>query len=148
MYLSVNNQMFDSILNRRLRIPLHGFADNHRPLAVPIQITILYDDVFLQLSDVELRVFAGIAVLGLAADVLQAPDLVLHELHLAVHVHRDDLVVVGGQPRLVHHDGVVQMALRLHVGVEERFAHEAHAAVQAFVRLFVAVDESGRDTNV
>lgn len=49
--------------------------------------------------------------------------------------------IFTGYPRLVNHDGIVQVAPLLHVGVQLRFAHESRPAGNTFVRLFVAVHE-------
>lgn len=37
---------------------------------------------------------------------------------------------------------IINMILRLHMSIQQRFSHETHAAYQTFVRLFIAVHES------
>lgn len=61
-----------------------------------------------------------------------------------VCTYSNDLIIISGQPRLVNHDGIVEMVLRLHVLIEQGLAHKARPAHKALVRLLVRVHEAVR----
>ena len=51
---------------------------------------------------------------------------------------------VGGEARLVHHDGVVLVASRVHMIVKQRLPHESETTNEAFVRFLITVYKSVR----